>query len=425
MASPLADRLRPTEIEDVVGQHHLLDEGKALRRLIESGNIPNMIFYGPSGTGKTTLASIIAAKTDKKLYKLNGTNMSVGDIRDIINSLGGFDGQSGVLLYLDEIQYLNKKQQQSLLQYIENGDITLIASTTDNPYFYIYNAILSRSTVFEFKPVLAEDIKDAVKRAFFKLSETESVEIECSEEVISKISVAAGNDVRRALNISEVAYLTARNGKKAVITLEIVEELISSGLMRYDRADDEHYNILSALQKSIRGSDENAALHYLSRLLEAGDLISAIRRILVIASEDIGLAYPMAATIVKSLCDTAEKLGLPEARIPLSEAVILLCTSPKSNSAISAIDNAMAAIKEKGAGDIPEFLKDSHYSGAKKLGHGEGYIYSHNCKNAYSGQKYLPHIHKGDIYYNFGDNKTEEAALAYRQKLIEENKKAK
>lgn len=425
MASPLADRLRPTEIEDVVGQHHLLDEGKALRRLIESGNIPNMIFYGPSGTGKTTLASIIAAKTDKKLYKLNGTNMSVGDIRDIINSLGGFDGQSGVLLYLDEIQYLNKKQQQSLLQYIENGEITLIASTTDNPYFYIYNAILSRSTVFEFKPVLAEDIKDAVKRAFFKLSETESVEIECSEEVISKISVAAGNDVRRALNISEVAYLTARNGKKAVITLEIVEELISSGLMRYDRADDEHYNILSALQKSIRGSDENAALHYLSRLLEAGDLISAIRRILVIASEDIGLAYPMAATIVKSLCDTAEKLGLPEARIPLSEAVILLCTSPKSNSAISAIDNAMAAIKEKGAGDIPEFLKDSHYSGAKKLGHGEGYIYSHNCKNAYSGQKYLPHIHKGDIYYNFGDNKTEEAALAYRQKLIEENKKAK
>ena len=425
MASPLADRLRPTEIEDVVGQHHLLDEGKALRRLIESGNIPNMIFYGPSGTGKTTLASIIAAKTDKKLYKLNGTNMSVGDIRDIINSLGGFDGQSGVLLYLDEIQYLNKKQQQSLLQYIENGDITLIASTTDNPYFYIYNAILSRSTVFEFKPVLAEDIKIAVKRAFKKLSESEDTKIECSEEVISKISVAAGNDVRRALNISEVAYLTARNGKKAVITLEIVEELISSGLMRYDRADDEHYNILSALQKSIRGSDENAALHYLSRLLEAGDLISAIRRILVIASEDIGLAYPMAATIVKSLCDTAEKLGLPEARIPLSEAVILLCTSPKSNSAISAIDNAMAAIKEKGAGDIPEFLKDSHYAGAKDLGHGEGYIYSHLCKNAYSGQEYLPHIHKGDIYYTFGDNKTEEAALAYRRKLIEENKKAK
>lgn len=425
MSSPLADRLRPTEIEDVVGQHHLLDEGKALRRLIESGNIPNMIFYGPSGTGKTTLASIIAAKTDKKLYKLNGTNMSVGDIRDIINSLGGFDGQSGVLLYLDEIQYLNKKQQQSLLQYIENGDITLIASTTDNPYFYIYNAILSRSTVFEFKPVSAEDIKGAVKRAFFKLSETESVEIEYSEEVISKISVAAGNDVRRALNISEVAYLTARNGKKAVITVAIVEELISSGLMRYDRADDEHYNVLSALQKSIRGSDENAALHYLSRLLEAGDLISAIRRILVIASEDIGLAYPMAATIVKSLCDTAEKLGLPEARIPLSEAVILLCTSPKSNSAISAIDNAMAAIREKGAGDIPEFLKDSHYEGAKKLGHGEGYIYSHLCKNAYSGQKYLPDIHKGDVYYNFGDNKTEEAALAYRQKLIDENKKSK
>lgn len=420
MASPLADRLRPTDIEDVVGQHHLLDEGKALRRLIESGTIPNMIFYGPSGTGKTTVASIIAAKTDRKLYKLNGTNMSVSDIRDIIESLNGFDGRGGVLLYLDEIQYLNRKQQQSLLQYIENGDITLIASTTDNPYFYIYNAVLSRCTVFEFKPVSASDITSAVKRAFKKLSESEEVEIECSDEVCKKISIACGNDVRRALNICEVAFLTAKEGKKAVITAEIVDELISSGLMRYDRADDEHYNILSAFQKSIRGSDENAALHYLARLLEAGDLISPIRRLLVIASEDVGLAYPMAATIVKSLCDSAEKLGVPEARIPLSQAVILLCTAPKSNSAITAIDDAFDAIKKKGAGDIPDFLKDSHYEGAKTFGHGEGYIYSHLCKNAYSGQKYLPEIHKGDVYYKFGDNKTEQTAKAYREKLEKE-----
>ncbi len=423
MSTPLADRLRPTEISDVVGQRHLLSEGKALRKIIDSGNIPNMIFYGPSGTGKTTLASIIASKTNMKLYKLNGTSMSVADIKDIIATLQGFEGQNGVLLYLDEIQYLNKKQQQSLLQYIENGKITLIASTTDNPYFYIYNAILSRSTVFEFKPVEAADIEIAVNRAFRKLEEYDGSTIICDDGVIGKIATICGADVRKSLNICEIAYLTALENNNAHITLDLIDELSAVSLLRYDRNDDEHYNILSAFQKSIRGSDENAALHYLSRLLEAGDLISPIRRLLVIASEDIGLAYPLASAIVKNLCDSAEKLGLPEARIPLAEAVILLCTSPKSNSAICAIDEAIESIKTKGAGDIPEFLMDAHYGGAGKLGRGEGYIYSHNCKNAYSGQKYLPETHKGEVYYRFGNNKTEAAAKAYRDMLIEELKK--
>lgn len=422
MASPLADRLRPTSLRDVVGQEHLLGEDKALRKIIESGKIPNMIFYGPSGTGKTTVAGIIAARTDMKLYKLNGTNMSVSDIKDIISALDGFEGKNGVLLYLDEIQYLNKKQQQSLLQYIENGRITLIASTTDNPYFYIYNAILSRCTVFEFKPVSSEDIEKAVDRAFRKLSEYDKTEIECPADVRKKISLISANDVRKALNICEISYLTALRDGKAIITSELIDELTAVSLLRYDRNDDEHYNILSAFQKSIRGSDENAALHYLARLLEAGDLISPIRRLLVIASEDIGLAYPIAAAIVKALCDNAEKLGLPEARIPLAQAVIFLCTSPKSNSGICAIDEAIESIRAKGAGDIPSFLMDSHYSGAEKLGRGQGYIYSHNCKNAYSGQEYLPEIHKGEVYYRFGDNKTEAAAKAYRDKLINELK---
>jgi putative ATPase len=422
MSTPLADRLRPTSLSDVVGQEHLLGEDKALYKIIKSGNIPNMIFYGPSGTGKTTVASIIAAQTNMKLYKLNGTNMSVSDIKDIIAALDGFEGQNGVLLYLDEIQYLNKKQQQSLLQYIENGRITLIASTTDNPYFYIYNAVLSRSTVFEFKPVKSESIIKAVTRAFSKLSEFDSTEVSVSDEAIQKISRMCGNDVRKALNICELSYLTALKDGKANITEALIDELCAVSVLRYDRNDDEHYNILSAFQKSIRGSDENAALHYLARLLEAGDLISPIRRLLVIASEDIGLAYPLASVIVKSLCDNAEKLGLPEARIPLAEAVILLCTAPKSNSGIIAIDEAIESIKTLGAGDIPAFLQDSHYSGAANLGKGQGYIYSHNCKNSYSGQKYLPDIHKNEVYYRFGNNKTEAAAKAYRDKLIEELK---
>ncbi len=412
---PLADAIRPKTLEEVVGQKHLLAEGRVLRKIIDSGNIPNMIFYGPSGIGKTTVASIIAEKTSKRLYKLNGTNASVSDIKDIVSNLDGFDSQSGVLLYLDEIQYLNKKQQQSLLEYIENGKITLIASTTENPYFYVYNAVLSRSTVFEFKPVSVNDVKQAVTTAYKKAGDILNAQIEVSDEVLLHIAQNCGGDVRKAINCVELSCLsspTTADGK-ITVSLETVKELSQRSSMKYDRDGDEHYDILSAFQKSIRGSDENAALHYLARLLSAGDMLSPCRRLLVIASEDIGLAYPQAVSIVKSCVDSALQLGLPEARLPLAEATILLATAPKSNSVICAIDAAMADVNSGGAGEIPADLRDSHYSGAQKMGRGLGYKYPHEYKNHYVKQQYLPDSIKDRVYYEFGDNKNELAAKKY------------
>lgn len=412
---PLADAIRPRSLDDVVGQAHLLSEGKVLRKIIDSGIIPNMIFYGPSGIGKTTVASIIAEKTNKRLYKLNGTNASVNDIKDIVATLDGFDSQQGVLLYLDEIQYLNKKQQQSLLEYIENGKITLIASTTENPYFYVYNAILSRSTVFEFRPIDVKDVEKAVLRAFNIVGNNLGVEVQCESGVVSHIASYCGGDVRKAINCVELSSLASHvsaDGKLAV-TLECVKELSQRSSMKYDRDGDEHYDILSAFQKSIRGSDENAALHYLARLLNAGDMLSPCRRLLVIASEDVGLAFPQAVSIVKSCVDSALQLGLPEARLPLAEATILLATAPKSNSVICAIDAAMADVVSGGATDIPEHLRDSHYSWAEKMGHGIGYKYAHDFENHYVKQQYLPNKLKNRIYYEFGDNKNESAAKKY------------
>lgn len=412
---PLADFIRPKSLDDVVGQRHLLAEGKILRKIIDSGNIPNMIFYGPSGIGKTTVASIIAEKTNRRLYKLNGTSASVSDIKDIVATLDGFDAERGVLLYLDEIQYLNKKQQQSLLEYIENGKITLIASTTENPYFYVYNAVLSRSTVFEFKPVSVEDVEIAVSRAFKKAGEALGSEVVCEEGVIHHVAAHCGGDVRKAINCVELSALsspTSAEGKISV-SLETVSELSQRSNMKYDREGDDHFDILSAFQKSIRGSDENAALYYLARLLSAGDLISPCRRLLVIASEDIGLAYPQAASIVKSCVDSAFQLGIPEARIPLAQAVILLATAPKSNSVICAIDDAMAAVEANGPLPIPSHLLDSHYAGAQKMGHGIGYKYAHEYENHYVKQQYLPDKIKNEVFYEFGDNKNEQAAKKY------------
>ncbi len=418
MPTPLADKIRPKTLDDVVGQPHLLGNDKPLRRIIESGKIPNMIFYGSSGIGKTTVARIIAENTNLKMYKLNGTSASVSDIKDIISDTDTIDGYNGVLLYLDEIQYLNKKQQQSLLEYIENGKITLISSTTENPYFYVFNAIISRSTVFEFLPVSAEEIKPAIKRAFQICADDLGLKLKLEAGVIDHIARGCGGDVRKSINTVELCVLSADNSDGELrVNLETVKLLTQRSNMRYDRDGDEHYNILSALQKSIRGSDENAALHYAARLIEAGDIISLSRRLLVIAAEDIGLAYPQALPIVKSCVDSAMQLGLPEARIPLADAVILLATAPKSNSGICAIDSALADIREGIAGDIPSHLQDGHYGGANKMGKAIGYKYPHSYPNSWVEQQYLPDTIKDRIYYEYGNNKTEQAAKLYWEQI--------
>ncbi len=409
MYQPLAEKIRPKTLDDVVGQAHLLCENGILRRIIDNGQIPNMIFYGPSGVGKTTVASIIAKQTDRKLYKLNATTASIQDIRQIIDELDTFLTPNGALIYLDEIQYFNKKQQQSLLEFIEDGRITLIASTTENPYFYVYNAILSRCTVFEFKPVSKEDIKQAVKRAFNIITEN----IKYNDEVIDIIANGCGGDVRKALNAVEFLV----NSAKKEITTEDAKLVSQRSNMRYDRDGDSHYDILSAFQKSVRGSDPDAALHYLARLVEAGDIISAARRMLVMSSEDVGLAYPQAVSIVKSCIDSAFQLGLPEARIPLAQAVILLATAPKSNSAIKAIDEALADIRQGKTGDIPAHLKDCHYNGAKNLGRGLTYKFPHDYQNHWIEQQYLPDELVGSKYYEFGQNKNEQAAFTYWSRI--------
>ena len=408
MYQPLADKIRPKTLDDVVGQQHLLGRNGLLRRVIESGNIPNLIFYGPSGVGKTTVASIIAKQTDRKLYHLNATTAGIADIKAIIDELDTFLAPNGALVYLDEIQYFNKKQQQSLLEFIETGKMTLIASTTENPYFYIYNAILSRCTVFEFKPIEAADMERAVERAFSLAIGDKPVPVEAG--VAAHIAQAVGGDVRKALGAVELLVLGA--GKQGV-TLADAQQAAQRSNMRYDRDGDSHYDILSAFQKSIRGSDPDAALHYLARLLEAGDMISAARRMLVIAAEDVGLAYPQCMPIVKACVDSAFQLGLPEASIPLGEAVILMATAPKSNSAAVAIGAAQADVRAGKTGDIPAHIKDAHYSGAAKLGRGLTYQYPHDFPNHWTPQQYLPDEMRGVHYYEFGRNKNEQAARNY------------
>lgn len=422
MNKPLADRIRPVTLDEMVGQAQLLAPGAPLRRIIESGNIPNMVFYGPPGTGKTTVATIIAAQTSMTLHKLNGPAASTSDIREIISQIGTFAGMNGILLYLDEIQYLNKKQQQLLLQYMESGDITLIAATTENPYFAVYNALLSRATVFEFKAVPPREMEKAVVRGFQLLGEQLHEKILPEEGVVRHIAAGTGGDVRKALNTVELCALSGEHTPEGLSVGSILaKELTQRSNMRYDNLGDEHYDLLSALQKSIRGSDENAALYYAARLLAAGDLLSLCRRLVVTAAEDIGLAYPQAIAVTKACVDIALQVGLPEARIPIADAIVLLATAPKSNGANEAMYAAMADVKIHGALSPPRQLQNVHYDGAEAKTKGQFYLYPHDYPNHYVSQQYLPDEIKDHVYYEFGENRQEQAARKYRERILGED----
>ena len=410
---PLADEIRPTTLDELVGQKHILGKDGLLRRIIEGGNVPNLIFYGPSGTGKTTVANIIAQRTNRPLHRLNATTASISDIKDIIADIGTLLAPEGVLLYLDEIQYFNKKQQQSLLEFMENGKITLIASTTENPFFYVFGAVLSRSTVFEFKQITAQDALPAIDRGVSILEQRLGGKLELEEGVREHIASACGGDIRKAMNALELLASAAKKEQgKFLVSLEDAKTAAQKSAMRYDREGDAHFDIASALMKSLRGSDPDAALHYLARLLEAGDMTTAIRRLLCSASEDVGMAYPQAALIVKACVDNALQLGLPEARLPLAQAAVLLATSPKSNSVYQGIAAAMADVKAGQVGDIPRELQNVHADSAG-LEREQGYLYPHDFPGHWVRQQYLPDELKNRKYYQYGDNKTEQAARRY------------
>ena len=417
MEHPLADRIRPQTLDEVVGQKHLLGPNALLRRFIEKGTDANMVFYGPSGTGKTTIANIIANRTHRTLYRLNATTASLQDVKDIIGDVGTLMAPVGVLLYLDEIQYFNKKQQQSLLEFMENGSISLIASTTENPYFYVYAALLSRSTVFEFKPVTAADVRPAVERALALVQSESQLPLTWEDAVPDYIAHACGGDVRKAMNAVELLYEAApvEDGKLRLTTAD-AEQVSQRSAMRYDRGGDAMYDLASALMKSLRGSDPDAALHYLARFLEAGDLITPCRRLLCSASEDVGMAYPQAVSIVKACVDTAMQLGLPEAQLPLAQAAILLATAPKSNSVVEAIDAARLDVKKGRTGSVPRELQNVHAdtTGQERE---QGYLYPHSFPGHWVKQQYLPDELVGTVYYQYGDNKTEQAAKAYWEKI--------
>ena len=419
MGEPLAQRLRPVTLGQVWGQKHLLGEGCVFRRAIESGTVPNMIFYGPPGVGKTTVARIIAERSGMRLHKLNGTSASTGDIKAVLAEIGTLQDQGGLLLYLDEIQYLNKKQQQSLLECIEDGTVTLIASTTENPYFYIYNALLSRCAVFEFKSLTPADVADGLRNAAGRLSEMDGTPLTVDEDALDILAHGCGGDMRKALGCLELAAAAARTDETGArrVDGEMARQVTGRTAMRYDKNGDDHYDILSAYQKSMRGSDPDAALHYLARLLEAGDLVSACRRLMVCACEDVGLAWPQIIPIVKAAVDAATMLGLPEGRIPLADAVILVATAPKSNTGEAGINAAMADLQKGRTGPIPRHLQNKHFDGEDAAVKDQHYKYPHAFPGSWVAQQYLPDALEGTQYYHWGENKTEQAARAYWQRV--------
>ena len=420
MYQPLADLLRPQTLDEVYGQEHILGKGAVLRRLIDSGNIPNMVFYGPSGTGKTTVANIIAKQTNRTLYKLNATTASTADIKEIVAQLDTFMAPNGVLLYLDEIQSFNKKQQQSLLEHIENGKITLIASTTENPYFYVFNAILSRSTVFEFKQISASAALQAVRRAVSFMEQRTALTAVPEDGALEYIASSCGGDLRKAMNAVEVLFSAGipQDGKLP-LTLADAKEVTQKSALRADRDGDNYYDLLSALHKSIRGSDPDAACHYLARLLEAGQMPSACRRLMCVAAEDVGLAYPQILPIVNACVDMALKLGMPEAQLPLADAAVLMASSPKSNSAYLAIDAAQDDVRKGKSGDFPRHLQNVH-ADTYTMEREQGYLYPHNYPNHWVKQQYLPDELAGTRYYEYGPNKLEQAAKQYWDSIKKE-----
>ncbi len=418
MSSPLAERLRPRTLDEVCGQRHLLAPDCVFRRAVDTGRVPNMIFYGPPGVGKTTVARILAKNSGMLLHQLNGTSAGTADIKSVLADVGTFGAHSGVLLYLDEIQYLNKKQQQSLLECLEDGSVTLIASTTENPYFYVYNALLSRATVFEFKPLSETDVLQGLQHALCRLSE-EGTPLQAEDGALTLLAKSSGGDMRKALGNLELAVLAARRREDGtlLLTRQDAAQAAPRAAMRYDKSDDSHYDCISALQKSIRGSDPDAAVHYLARILEGGDMLSACRRLLVIAAEDIGLAYPMAMAVTKACVDSALQLGLPEAQLPLAEATVLLATAPKSNSAHNAILKAIEDVRAGKAGPVPRKLQNQHFDGEDAIHKGQNYLYPHDYPGHWVAQQYLPDNLRGTVYYEYGDNKTEQAARVYWEKI--------
>ena len=401
---PLADRMRPKNFDEIAGQTHLVGKNGVLRRLCESRRFPNMIFFGPPGTGKTTVANIIAEASGMQLYKLNATTAGISDIKEVISSTDSLFSSEGTLLYLDEIQYFNRKQQQSLLEFLENGKITLIASTTENPYYYIYNALLSRSSVFQFRSVTPEECIPSLGRALRILNEDFGTEKHADDEVLFRIASASAGDVRMSINMLENLFYLSEHD----LDLKTLDELLPAVSGHFDRNGDVHYDLLSCLQKSVRGSDPDAAIFWLAKILAGGDLISACRRLQVIASEDIGCAYPMAAVITRAAAESAKELGLPEAAIPLANATIVLATAPKSNSAYTALAAARADLDAGRGVEVPEHLKSPLF---------KGYKYPHDYENSYVEQQYLPTDIKDHKYYTFGNNKTEQAARAYYEMI--------